>query len=68
MDDPRVMCRTYTNREFTASGSDELIVELMKSLIAITDQNVIRRVNSRVEYQKPFVKEECTSVTASDKN
>lgn len=68
MNDPKTWCQTYTNRALTASGSDELIVELMKSLIAITDQNVIRRVSIRVEYQKPFVKEECINVTASDKD
>lgn len=68
MNDPKTWCQTYTNRTLTASGSDELIVELMKSLIAITDQNVIRRVSIRVEYQKPFVKEECINVTASDKD
>lgn len=68
MDDSKTLYRTYTNRALTASGSDELIVELMKSLIAITDQNVIRRVSIRVEYQKPFVKEECINVTASDKD
>lgn len=66
MNDPKTMNRTYTNRSLTASGSDELIVELIKSLIGITDQNVIRRVSVRVEYQKPFVKEECINVTASD--
>lgn len=66
MDDSKTLYRTYTNRALTASGSDELIVELMKSLIGITDQNVIRRVSVRVEYQKPFVKEERTNVTASD--
>lgn len=68
MDDSKTLYRTYTNRALTASGSDELIVELMKSLIAITDQNVIRRVSIRVEYQKPFVKEECINVTASDRD
>lgn len=68
MNDPKIWCQTYTNRTLTASGSDELIVELMKSLIGITDQNVIRRVSVRVEYQKPFVKEERINATTSDRD
>lgn len=49
----REITRTYENTARTASGGDELIVELNKKLIEITENYVITKVTVNVEYQLP---------------